>query len=99
MSALADVPEMAGVRFDMIGNLQKNKINQVIGRAHLIHSISSTHLAQGVSTRSLAAACAPDVLLEVNVSGRRPSRALRPRSSGRTSMPSCRFPASGCAAS
>ena len=68
-SALADVPEMAGVRFDMIGNLQKNKINQVIGRAHLIHSISSTHLAQGVSTRSLARGVRSDVLLEVNVSG------------------------------
>ena len=39
------------VCFDMIGNLQKNKINQVIGKVRLIHSISSAHLAEAVSTR------------------------------------------------
>ena len=66
---LRDLPEMAGVRFDMIGNLQKNKINQVIGRVTLIHSISSAHLAEAVSTRSVARDLVSDVLLEVNVSG------------------------------
>jgi len=45
LAALADDPEMSGVRFDMIGNLQTNKINQVVGCASLIHSISSAHLA------------------------------------------------------
>lgn len=67
--ALSGEPEMAGVRFDMIGNLQKNKINQVLGRADLIHSISSSHLAEAVSTRSAARSLVSDVLLEVNVSG------------------------------
>ena len=62
-------PAMQGVRFDMIGNLQKNKINQVIGRVGLIHSISSEHLAEAVSTRSEAHGLVSDVLLEVNVSG------------------------------
>ena len=67
--ALGGLPEMAGVRFDMIGNLQKNKINQVIGRAALIHSVSSEHLAEAVSTRCEARGVVADVLLEVNVSG------------------------------
>ena len=67
--ALLGLPEMAGVRFDMIGNLQKNKINQVLGRATLIHSISSAHLAEAVSTRSAGRGVVSDVLLEVNVSG------------------------------
>lgn len=67
--ALGGLPEMAGVRFDMIGNLQKNKINQVIGRATLIHSVSSAHLAEAVSTRCEARGIVADVLLEVNVSG------------------------------
>ncbi len=62
-------PEMAGFRFDMIGNLQKNKINQVIGRATLVHSLSSVHLAEAVSTRSEARGLTMDVLLEANVSG------------------------------
>ncbi|WP_455136811.1 YggS family pyridoxal phosphate-dependent enzyme [Thermophilibacter sp.] len=55
--------------FDMIGNLQKNKINQVIGRVRLIHSISSEHLAEAVSTRCEARGIVADVLLETNVSG------------------------------
>ena len=69
LEALSGLPEMAGARFDMIGNLQKNKINQVIGRVALIHSISSEHLAEAVSTRCEARGIVADVLLEVNVSG------------------------------
>ena len=57
------------VCFDMIGNLQKNKINQVIGKVRLIHSISSAHLAEAVSTRCEARGIVADVLLETNVSG------------------------------
>ncbi len=64
-----------GLRFDMIGNLQTNKINAVIGRAALIHSVSSERLARAVSSRAERAlgegaiAAAQPVLLEVNVSG------------------------------
>ena len=63
--------EAAGrpVCFDMIGNLQKNKINQVIGRVRLIHSISSEHLAEAVSARCETRGLVADVLLEANVSG------------------------------
>lgn len=78
LAALADEPEMAGVRFDMIGNLQKNKINQVIGRVSLIHSISSAHLAEAVSTRCEARGIVADVLLEVNVSGEASKSGLSP---------------------
>ena len=69
LEALGQLPEMADARFDMIGNLQKNKINQVIGRVALIHSISSAHLAEAVSSRSAQRGLVSDVLLEVNVSG------------------------------
>ena len=69
LEALSRVPEGAAVTFDMIGNLQKNKINQVIGRVRLIHSVSSAHLAEAISKRSEARGIASDVLLEVNVSG------------------------------
>lgn len=68
LDALAE----AGVtppRFDMIGNLQTNKINQVLGRAHLIHSISSSHLAEAVSKRAERGGLRVPVLLECNVSG------------------------------
>lgn len=56
-------------RFDMIGNLQKNKINQVLGRATLIHSVSSASLAQAVSKRAEREGMRVPVLLECNVSG------------------------------
>lgn len=63
------------LRFDMIGNLQTNKINAVLGRAACIHSISSEHLAEAVSSRAARRVAAGElaapqpVLLEANVSG------------------------------
>lgn len=69
LDAIREAGEMPGVRFDMIGNLQKNKINQVLGRAELVHSISSEHLAEAVSRRAAARGAVQPVLLEANVSG------------------------------
>lgn len=72
--AACGVP-VPSVRFDMIGNLQTNKINTVLGRATLIHSVSSLHLAQAISSRAVrhrdegAMTLPQAVLLEVNVSG------------------------------
>ena len=68
-SAIAELPEMADVRLDMIGNLQTNKINQVIECAHLVHSVSSLHLAEAIARRAAAREITVRVLLEVNVSG------------------------------
>ena len=67
--AMAADPRMATVRLDMIGNLQTNKINQVIGTAHLVHSVSSLHLAEAISKRAVAREATVRILLEVNVSG------------------------------
>lgn len=69
LDALPAHPEMAGARFDMIGNLQRNKINMVIGHAELIHSIASVALAEAVSSHCVARGITARVLLEVNVSG------------------------------
>ena len=75
MAALSEEPDVPSAAFDMIGNLQKNKINAVLGRAGLIHSISSLHLAEAVSSRATARIeagslpAAQPVLIEVNVSG------------------------------
>lgn len=75
LEALRAVEGLPALRFDMIGNLQTNKINAVLGRAGLIHSIGSRHLAEAVSTRVMrrmdaGELAAPQaVLIEVNVSG------------------------------
>lgn len=74
LAGLAEAGE-TGMRFDMIGNLQTNKINAVLGRVELIHSIGSLHLAEAVSARVERRCAAGEmsgpqpVLLEVNVSG------------------------------
>jgi len=68
LTCLADTPFSSEITFDMIGNLQKNKINQVIGKVRYIHSISSEHLAEAVSKRAEARDTCESVLLEVNVS-------------------------------
>lgn len=75
LAGLAEAPDAPQVRFDMIGNLQTNKINAVLGRVALIHSIGSRHLAEAVSSRVERRLAAGEmtgpqpVLLEVNVSG------------------------------
>ena len=69
LAALAAHPELSPLRFDMIGNLQTNKINQVLGRAALIHSVSSLHLATSIAKRAALRGIVSEVLLEVNVSG------------------------------
>lgn len=72
-------PDMADVRFDMIGNLQTNKINQVIGKVSLIHSVSSMHLAQGIAKRCETQGIEQPILLEVNVSGEESKSGFTPQ--------------------
>ena len=70
LTGLAEHPELPEVRFDMIGNLQTNKINAVLGSAELIHSVGSLHLAQAVRKIEAGELAGPQrVLIEVNVSG------------------------------
>ena len=75
LACLSQAKGLGPYTFDMIGNLQTNKINSVLGRVGLIHSVSSLHLARGISTRAKrrlesAQMGAPQgVLVEVNVLG------------------------------
>ena len=69
VAQLADDAAMAGTRFDMIGNLQTNKINQVLGNATLVHSVSSMHLVEALARRCELRGMVQPCLLEVNVSG------------------------------
>ncbi len=86
-------PEMATARFDLIGNLQKNKINQVLGRAELIHSVSSPELARAVSTRAEARDLRVACLLEVNVSGELSKSGFSPDEARAAAEEICALPA------
>ena len=55
------------VNFHQIGHLQTNKVKQVIGKACLIHSVDSFHLAEKIEAEAAKKDITVDVLLEVNV--------------------------------
>ena len=57
----------ADIRWHLIGHLQKKKVNQIVGRFHLIHSIDSLELAEAIGKKSAAAGLRQDILLQVNI--------------------------------
>ena len=65
---LEKYPEMPeDARFHMIGHLQTNKEKQVVGKAVLIHSVDSLHLAEKIEQEAAKRDLTADILLEVNV--------------------------------
>ena len=60
----------AGAReVHFIGRLQTNKVNKVVGRVDLIHSVDSLHLLQAIEKQADKLGLVQDILLEVNVAG------------------------------
>lgn len=57
------------VRWHFIGKLQKNKINKILGRFTLIHSVDTPELAVSISQASLKFGVKTSILLESNTSG------------------------------
>ncbi len=60
--ALAD-----DIKWHFIGHLQTNKVKYVVGRATLIHSVDSYHLAEAIEKESAKKNLVSDILIEVNV--------------------------------
>lgn len=56
-------------RWHFVGTLQTNKVKDVVGRAHLIHSVDSDHLLEAVQRRAEMAEVVQPVLLQVDVAG------------------------------
>lgn len=54
-------------RWHMIGHLQTNKIKYILGRACLIHSVDTLHLAQALEEACVKKNTECDILVEVNV--------------------------------
>lgn len=57
------------IKWHFIGHLQTNKVKYVVGRAAMIHSIDSLHLAETVNRECEKKGCTVSVLVEVNVAG------------------------------
>ena len=58
-----------GAPLHFIGHLQRNKVRQVVGKAALIHSVSSLPLLEEIDRQAEKLGLVQDVLLEVNVGG------------------------------
>lgn len=56
------------LEWHFIGHLQRNKVNMVVGKAVLIHSLDSERLAEAVDGRARDLGISQEVLLQVNVS-------------------------------
>ena len=55
------------IKWHFIGHLQTNKVKYVVGRAALIHSVDSLHLAEAIEKESAKKNLISDILIEVNV--------------------------------
>ena len=58
-----------GATWHLIGHLQTNKVKYAVGKASLIHSVDSLHLAEAIDERASKEGIVQDILLEVNISG------------------------------
>ncbi len=56
------------VDWHMIGHLQRNKVQQVLGIASLIHSVDTLRLAEEINASAAKLNLCPKVLLQVNTS-------------------------------
>lgn len=55
------------VQWHMIGNLQSNKVRQIVDKVAMIHSVDSVKLATEISKRATALDLVMPVLLQVNI--------------------------------
>lgn len=60
----------AGARqVHFIGHLQTNKVNKVVGRVELIHSVDSHRLLEAIDKQAQKLGIVQDILLQVNIGG------------------------------
>lgn len=57
----------AGLRRQLIGTLQTNKVNKIVGKVELIQSVDSVKLAKEIDRVSALQSIVSDVLVEVNI--------------------------------
>jgi len=68
----------ADVVWHLVGHLQSNKVNKVLGRFDLIHSLDSWELAERLAEKSRERELATAVLVQVNCSGEASKSGLAP---------------------
>ncbi len=60
-------PEFEGIKWHLIGQLQKNKVKHIIDKVELIHSVDSLSLALEIDKRAKQINKIQDILIQVNI--------------------------------
>lgn len=76
--ALADLVASGRVEVHMIGNLQRNKINQMLPTVTGMETVDRVSLAEALADRAARAGRALDVMVQVNVSGEESKSGVTP---------------------
>ena len=66
------------LEWHFIGHLQTNKVKYVVGRAGLIHSVDSLHLAEAIEKECEKKDVHANILVEVNVAGEDSKFGIKP---------------------
>jgi PLP dependent protein len=69
----------AGPAWHFVGHLQTNKVRQVVGRAVLIQSVDTVHLARAIDEEAGGRGIRQPVLLQVNVAGEETKSGFEPK--------------------
>ncbi len=70
--------ELQPVTWHMIGHLQRNKVNKVVGSFDRVQSVDSLQLAQALNSHAAELEIRMAVLLQVNVSGEESKEGMTP---------------------
>ena len=65
-------------RWHFVGHLQTNKVRNVIGRTHLVHSVDRYGVAEAISRRAASLGIEQSILIEVNVGGEASKHGVEP---------------------
>ncbi|PRZ05226.1 hypothetical protein BCE75_108208 [Isoptericola sp. CG 20/1183] len=76
--ALADLVAAGRLEVHMIGNLQRNKINQMLPAVTGLETVDRASLADALSERAVRAGRTLDVMVQVNVSGEESKSGVAP---------------------
>ncbi|GCE14118.1 YggS family pyridoxal phosphate-dependent enzyme [Tengunoibacter tsumagoiensis] len=76
--ALQKIAAFPTPRWHLIGHLQSNKANKVVGAFQFIHSVDSLHLALALQRQAEKLQIRQSILLQVNISGETSKEGMQP---------------------
>jgi hypothetical protein len=82
-----------GLRWHMIGHLQRNKVKHLLPYSNILHSLDSADLAEALSRRAAEAGLDVTVFIEVNASGEETKHGVAPGEAASLAEAASKLPA------